>query len=173
MRGRLAGAAVVLALAIPPAAGQDRVAAPPAQPQGSAAPESPSDTWIFSGVLEDGGEVYSGTLITGKSETAFELKLADGASCDGDTLNPSMGLVRLPEITCTDNRTMRALFVPQGHETLKVFGHVGEARFTTVAHLLGTQAIPEPKQTTAPHAPPVEPRAAPPTHAAPRRSDPG
>ena len=149
-------------------------AAPKNSPAETGAPDS--DTWIFSGILQDSTETFSGTLITGKSDTQFELKLADGATCDGADLKPSLGMVRLNEIECSDGRPMRALFVPQPRQTLKVFGHVGDARFSTIAHILGTQPIPEPKQTTAPHAPMPEPDA--PPNPAPARpsgsgSDPG
>ncbi len=112
------------------------------------------DTWIFSGSLQDSRETFSGTLVTGKTETQFELKLANGATCDGGDLTPSTGLVRLSDITCSDARVLKALFVPQGGEALKVFGHVGDERFVTVAHLLGPDAPAEKPQTTAPHAPP-------------------
>ncbi len=144
-----------------PVAAQDASApllptAPPAAftpAPGEGGPPAPEgDTWIFSGVLIETHEAFSGTLITGGTH-AFELKLAGGATCDGGDLQPSLGLVRLSEITCTDERRMRALFVPEGHEALKVFGHVGDARFATIAHLLGTKAPPEPKQTAEPHAP--------------------
>jgi hypothetical protein len=155
--------------------------APPVAPAAAAPAPAPdaftgdTDTWIFSGVLQDSTESFSGTLITGKSDTQFELKLADGATCDGADLKPSPGLVRLSEIQCTDGRPMRALFVPQPHQTLKVFGHVGDTRFSTVAHILGTQPIPEPQQTTAPRAPmpmPDVPPAAAPPSAKPPGQDP-
>ena len=157
--------------AVAPAAGP--AIGPDAAPDAAAAD---SDTWIFSGVLQDAGETFSGTLITGKSDTQFELKLAGGATCDGADLKPSLGLVKLDEIECSDGRHMRALFVPQPRQTLKVFGHIGDARFSTVAHILGTQPIPEPEQTTAPHAPvplPDEPPAPAPGPARPPGDDPG
>ena len=112
-----------------------------------------ADTWIFSGALQQSNEPFSGTLVTGKTEMQFELKLAGGATCTGGSLKGEVGLVRLSEITCSDERTMRALFVPQGGEVLRVFGHVGEERFSTNAHLLGTEAIPDKAQTAAPKAP--------------------
>ena len=115
------------------------------------------DTWIFSGVLQDTRETFSGTLVTGKMDTQFELKLASGASCDGGELTPSTGLVRLSEITCSDGRVLKALFVPQGGEALRVFGHVGEERFVSVAHLLGSEPMTEKPQSAAPHAPPSPP----------------
>jgi len=179
----LAGAAIAFALTATASAQQ--ATRPVVQPSAAGVPaatdtetSSDGDTWIFSGVLQDSAETFSGTLVTGKADTEFELKLADGATCDGGDLHPSLGLVRLSEIVCTDERTMRALFVPQGHETLKVFGHVGDERFATVAHLLGTQDLPEPKQTTEPHAPlplmppPLSPSVAPPA-AQPVRPPPG
>ena len=126
----------------------------PFKPDASAPPPSTEpDTWIFSGALQSSHESFSGTLVTSKTETQFELKLAGGATCTGGDLRGEVGLVRLSEITCSDDRTMRALFVPQGGDALRVFGHVGEEKFSTSAHLLGTEAIPEKKQTTAPRAP--------------------
>jgi hypothetical protein len=119
---------------------------------GGQAADAP-DTWIFSGVLQDSHETFSGTLVTGKMDTQFELRLAGGATCDGGDLTPATGLVRLSEITCSDDRVMKALFVPQGGEALKVFGHLGDERFVTIAHLLGTEPPPETPQTAAPHAP--------------------
>jgi hypothetical protein len=115
-------------------------------------PETP-DTWIFSGVLSGQHEGFSGTLVAHKTEAEFELRLTNGATCDGAELTGEVGFVRLPEITCSDDRKMRALFVPQGHELLKVFGHVGDEKFATEAHLLGTEAPPEPKPALAPKGP--------------------
>ena len=51
---------------------------------------------------------------------------------------------------------MKALFVPQGGQVLKVFGHVGDERFTTSAHLLGTEPLPEKTQTAEPTAPALQ-----------------
>ena len=132
---------------------------PDAEPQTSAAA---GDTWIFSGELQGSHESFSGTLVTSKTDAQFELKLAGGATCDGKDLTGDIGLVRLSEITCSDDRTMRALFVPQGGKELRVFGHVGGERFVTSAHLLGTEAIPEPKQTAAPPGDAPAPAAKPP-----------
>ena len=129
----------------------------PTGPADGAAPDNASDTWIFSGALQSSHESFSGTLVTGKAETQFELKLGGGATCAGGELKGDVGLVRLSEITCSDDRTMRALFVPQGGETLRVFGHVGKESFSSDAHLLGTEALPEKPQTTAPKAPIVVP----------------
>ena len=126
--------------------------APPAPFQPADEPPAP-DTWIFNGILADSHESFSGTLVASKDESEFELKLSSGATCDGGQLKGEVGLVRLPEITCTDDRTLRALFVPQGGQSLKVFGHIGEERFSAEAHLLGTEAIPEPKQTAQPKGP--------------------
>ena len=183
---RAAGLAAALVLAAATASAQAvaQQAAPdvaqsggaPASPeaQGDGVPASgdtaSGDTWIFSGVLGASKETFSGTLITGK-DTAFEMKLSGGATCDGDDLQPSIGLVGLSEIACSDGRKMHALFVPQGGETLQVFGHVGDERFKSVAHLLGTQPIPESQQTTEPQAPPPELPATPP--ARPGAHDPG
>ncbi len=164
------GLAGALALATAAASAQTAIPAKPLAATPDTSPDAPagdSDTWIFSGTLQDSSETFSGTLVTGKSDTQFELKLAGGATCDGADLKPSLDMVRLDEIQCTDGRAMRALFVPQPHQTLKVFGHVGDARFSTVAHILGTQAIPEPKQTTAPHAPGPSPDEPPPAAPAP------
>lgn len=153
----------------------DKVPAPFAPDPSQAPPSGDTDTWIFSGVLGGSRETFSGTLVTSRSDTQFELRLAGGATCDGDDLLPGTGLVRLGEITCSDERVMRALFVPQGGEALKVFGHVGDERFVTMAHLLGTEPVPEKKQTTAPKAPSVDPQPGPdapkPPAAAPSKSD--
>ena len=144
----------------------------PFKPDPSAAPPSSTepDTWIFSGALQSSHESFSGTLVTGKTEVQFELKLGGGATCTGGDLKGDVGLVRLSEITCSDDRTMRALFVPQGGEALRVFGHVGEERFSTSAHLLGTEAIPEKKQTAAPKSPDAvpDPSPAPPPAPSPK-----
>ena len=120
--------------------------------------DSASDVWIFSGALQNSHESFSGTLIAGKGETQFELKLASGASCDGADFAGDVGLVRLKEITCSDDRVMKALFVPQGGRELKVFGHVGDERFAASAHLLGTEPVPDKTQTAAPSAPALEGR---------------
>lgn len=130
---------------------------PPFKPDPSDAAGSASDTWIFSGVLQGSKETFSGTLVTSKSDMQFELRLAGGATCEGGDLKPEPGLVRLSAITCSDDRTMRALFVPQGGQELKVFGHVGEERFATSAHLLGTEAVPDKPPTAAPKAPKPRP----------------
>ena len=111
------------------------------------------DVWIFSGALQDSHETFSGTLVASKGEAQFEMKLASGATCDGSDLSGSVGLVRLKEITCSDDRVLKALFVPQGGQQLKVFGHVGDERFVTSANLLGTEVVPDKKQTAEPTAP--------------------
>lgn len=116
------------------------------------------DIWIFSGSLQGTHEGFSGTLVAGKGEVQFEMKLASGTTCDGKDLSGDVGLVRLKEITCSDDRVMKALFVPQGGQALKVFGHVGDERFMTDAHLLGTEPVPEGKQTAEPTAPAVQGR---------------
>ena len=131
------------------------------KPPGSFKPEadeSQPDVWIFSGELQNSRETFSGTLVAAKGEAQFELKLAGGATCDGSDLSGDVGLVRLSEITCSDDRTMRALFVPQGGQELKVFGHVGDDRFAASAHLLGTEPVPEKKQTAEPTAPALQGR---------------
>ena len=114
------------------------------------------DVWIFSGELQNSHETFSGTLVAAKGAAQFELRLAGGASCDGSDISGEVGLVRLGEITCSDDRMMRALFVPQGGEVLKVFGHVGDERFVASAHLLGTEAAPEKTQTAQPTAPQIQ-----------------
>ena len=111
------------------------------------------DIWIFSGSLQNSHESFSGTLVAGKGEVQFEMKLGGGTTCDGKDLSGEVGLVRLKEITCSDDRVMKALFVPQGGQELKVFGSVGNERFMTSAHLLGTEPVPEKKQTAEPTAP--------------------
>lgn len=125
---------------------------PPPPFHASEAPATP-DTWIFTGVLAESHESFSGTLVATNGESEFELKLAGGATCDGSELQGDVGLVRLPEIICTDDRPLRALFVPQGGQSLKVFGHVGKEHFIAEAHLLGTEAAPEQKQTAQPKGP--------------------
>lgn len=144
--------------------------AAPASPDAAPAPFKPDgdavqpDVWIFSGALQNSRETFSGTLVASRGEAQFEMKLASGATCDGRDLAGEVGLVRLKEIVCSDDRTMKALFVPQKGQELKVFGHVGDERFMTSAHLLGTEALPEKKQTAEPTAPAIqgEPRSAPP-----------
>ena len=144
------------------------------KPPGSFKPEADDgqpDVWIFSGELQSSRETFSGTLVASKGEAQFELKLSNGATCDGSNLSGDVGLVRLSEIKCSDDRTMRALFVPQGGQELKVFGHVGEERFAASAHLLGTEPLPDKKQTAEPTAPALQGRpgeAAPPAASAPK-----
>lgn len=120
--------------------------------------DSNPDVWIFSGTLPSSHETFSGTLVASKGTAQFEMKLASGATCDGKDVSGEPGLVRLNEITCSDDRTMKALFVPQGGQELKVFGHVGDERFVTSAHLLGTEPVPEKKQTAEPTAPALQGR---------------
>ncbi len=133
----------------------------PFKPDGE---EAQPDVWIFSGELGNSRETFSGTLVAGKAGAQFELKLAGGATCDGSNISGDVGLVRLGEITCSDDRVMRALFVPQGGQELKVFGHVADERFTASAHLLGTEAVPDKKQTAEPTVPKLQgaPDASPP-----------
>lgn len=150
----------------------ERAPAPFMPDPSQAPPAGDKDTWIFSGVLQDSREVFSGTLVTSKTETQFELKLAGGATCDGDDLLPGTGLVRLSEIICSDDRTMRALFVPQGGEELRVFGHVGDKRFMASAHLLGTAPMSAKRQSAAPKAP-GGPGAPMPAPASPSKLKPG
>lgn len=111
------------------------------------------DVWIFSGELQSSHEPFSGTLVAGTDGAQFELKLADGGTCDGADLQGEVGFVRLKEITCSDGRSLKALFVPQGGEAMKVFGHVGDQRFVTSAHILGTEPIPDKPQTAEPKGP--------------------
>lgn len=136
-----------------PAPALPDVAPGPFKPDADAAQP---DVWIFSGALQNSHETFSGTLVASGGEAQFEMKLASGATCDGRELSGEVGLVRLKEITCSDDRTMKALFVPQKGQELKVFGHVGDERFMTSAHLLGTEAIPDKKQTAEPTAPAME-----------------
>ena len=136
---------------------------PEADTSGGAQP----DVWIFSGSLQDSHENFSGTLVASKGEVQFEMKLAGGSTCDGKDLSGEVGLVRLKEITCSDDRVMKALFVPQGGRELKVFGHVGDERFMTSAHLLGSEPVPEKKQTAEPTAPALQGPDAAPSSAAP------
>ena len=147
--------------------GQDQQIEAPALPDkapGAFKPDAdtndaaPPDIWIFSGSLQNSHEGFSGTLVAGKGEVQIEMKLASGTTCDGKDLSGDIGLVRLKEITCSDDRVMKALFVPQGGQALKVFGHVGDERFMTDAHLLGTEPVPEGKQTAEPTAPAVQGR---------------
>ena len=146
---------------------QEQQSAAPALPDqspGSFKPDAetgdgaPDDVWIFSGSLQNTHESFSGTLVAGKGEVQFEMKLSGGTTCDGSNVSGDVGLVRLNEITCSDDRVMRALFVPQGGKELKVFGHVGDERFMTSAHLLGTEPVPEKKQTAEPTAPALRAR---------------
>ena len=146
------------------------------KPPGSFKPdadETQPDVWIFSGELQGSRETFSGTLVAQKGSAQFELKLAGGATCDGSDLSGDVGLVRLSEINCSDDRTMRALFVPQGGQELKVFGHVGDERFTASAHLLGTEPLPERKQTAEPTAPALQGRPGEPGPRGPAGRSPG
>ena len=150
----LAGAGM-LAVSVLPTLAQQASPVPETPPK-SFQPEvqPPSeDTWIFSGNLQGTNESFSGTLVATKEEGQFELKLGSGATCDGSQFSGGLGMIRLPEITCSDNRSLRALFVPQDHDTLKVFGHLGDQRFAAEAHLLGTDAPPAPQPSAAPHGP--------------------
>lgn len=146
-----------------------------AKPPGTFKPETPAETpdvWIFSGELQGSREPFSGTLVASNGKAQFELKLASGATCDGSNLSGEVGLVRLSEITCSDDRPMKALFVPQGGKELKVFGSVGDERFTTSAHLLGTEAVPDKPQTAEPKGPLGQPPAPPPAQPSPSPADP-
>jgi len=151
-----------------PAAGAPPIAPQPSAPFKPDESERQPDVWIFSGELQNSHEGFSGTLVASKGQAEFELKLAGGATCDGSELVGEVGLVRLSEITCSDDRTMRALFVPQGGHELKVFGHVGDERFLASAHLLGTEPAPDKPQTAEPTAPALQHRPGdPPTIATP------
>ena len=117
------------------------------------------NTWIFSGLLDDGREPYSGTLQTGSDATAFEFRLGAGMSCTGGDTTVGPGSVRLSDVPCSDDRKLQASFVPRGEAELTVFGEVGTQRFTASAHRLGTEApVDEPDDPGARGAaPPVEP----------------
>ena len=146
---------------------------PPFRP--AATPPDPVETWIFSGLLDDGHEAYSGTLLTGSGTTEFEFKLGAGVNCTGGDSTIGPDTVRLTGVTCSDDRTMRAFFIARGDAELTVFGQVGARRFTTSAHRLGTEAPPDhkpddPVRETAPNAAPsTGPPAAPPAGPAPAR----
>jgi hypothetical protein len=109
--------------------------------------------YIFSGALTGAGETYSGTLVAAADGPAFELKLGKGATCDNTKLDPDKGLLRLPETPCSDGRKLKALFVYQEGGFLRVYGSVGDERFSTQAHALPADA-PEsaPARSTAPPA---------------------
>ena len=128
------------------------------KPDGDISDGAQPDIWIFSGSLQDSHEGFSGTLVAGNGAVQFEMKLAGGTTCDGKDLSGDVGMVRLKEINCSDDRVMKALFVPQGGQELKVFGHIGDERFMTSAHLLGTEPMPDSKQTAAPSAPALQGR---------------
>jgi hypothetical protein len=121
-------------------AASDAPAAPPA-----AASKGDAETlvYIFSGALTE-GETYSGTLAAAPDGPAFELKLSKGATCDAAKLIPDKGLLRLPETSCSDGRKLKALFVYQPGNLLRVYGSLEEQRFSAQAHALpsGTAEAP-------------------------------
>ncbi|WP_158807712.1 hypothetical protein [Beijerinckia sp. L45] len=96
--------------------------------------------YIFSGTLTGDGETYSGTLVAAADGPQFELKLSKGATCDASKLEPDKGLLRLPETPCSDGRKLKALFVYQEGNVLRVYGTLGADRFSTQAHALPSDA---------------------------------
>lgn len=136
-------------------------AAPPGQPEASP-PSPPAETpagdepliYIFSGALAGSNETFSGTLVARNEGPELELKLGRGATCDGSKLEPDKGLLRLPATPCSDGRSLKALFVYQEGGLLRVYGTVGDERFSTQAHALPSDA-PEPA-TRKPASPPAE-----------------
>jgi hypothetical protein len=126
--------------------------APPAPVE--AAGNEETLVYIFSGVLTGGGETYSGTLVAAADGPEFELKLAKGATCDANKLEPDKGLLRLPETPCSDGRKLKALFVYQPGSVLRVYGTVGDQRFSTEAHALPSGATEAPPAPSA--APPAD-----------------
>ncbi len=176
-------AAAAPAVAAPPTLAQAIAPAPPDHPAPSPKPDAPAfkpeaavpDTWIFSGLLDDGREPYSGTLLAGSDATEFEFRLGAGVSCAGGETAIGPGTVRLSNVPCSDDRTMRAVFVSRGDAELTVYGQIGERRFTTSAHRLDaadepTRQAPTPGTTSPAAAPPVAspPAAAPATSSRPR-----
>ena len=136
--------AALLAGGMPPGPAAAQGAAPPVPPNHppspfapTAPPPSPPETWIFSGLLDDGRETYSGTLLTGSGATAFEFKLGAGVNCTGGDAKVGLNSVRLFDVPCSDDRTLQASFIARGEAELTVFGQVGTRRFATSAHRLG------------------------------------
>lgn len=128
-------------LALTPAKAQGPAKADaPAAGAASTAPADPAKDepiiYIFSGTLTGEGETYSGTLVAAADGPQFELKLSKGATCDASNLEPDKGLLRLPETPCSDGRKLKALFVYQEGNVLRVYGTVGSDRFSTQAHAL-------------------------------------
>ncbi|MDR3461821.1 MAG: hypothetical protein P4L76_05855 [Beijerinckiaceae bacterium] len=114
--------------------------APPAATD--AAGKEEALVYIFSGVVTGGGETYSGTLVATPEGPELELKFGGGATCDGHKLEPDKGLLRLPETACSDGRKLKALFVYQAGGVLRVYGSIGDQRFSTQAHALPSGAAP-------------------------------
>ena len=150
---------------------------PPFQP--AAAPPGPVEDWIFSGLLDDGRQTYSGTLLTGSGTTEFAFELGAGVTCTGGDTSVAPNMVRLTGVPCSDERTMQASFIARGDAELTVFGQIGPRRFTTSAHRLGLSApsdhaSDDGKRETPPNAAPgigpdSGPPAAPPAAPAPSR----
>jgi len=132
------------------------VAAPDAPPApAEAAAKDEALVYIFSGVVTGGGETYSGTLVAAADGPEFELKLSGGTTCDANKLEPDKGLLRLPETACSDGRKLKALFVYQPGGVLRVYGSIGDQRFSTEAHALPSGAADAP--VAKPAAPPASP----------------
>ncbi len=132
-------------------------------------PPGPADVWIFSGLLDDGRETYSGTLLTGSGATGFEFKLGAGVSCTGGDTKTGPGSLRLSDVVCSDDRRLQAFFVFRDDAELTVFGQVGAQRFTASAHRLGTEASPDDAKPGDAKARDAAPPAAPPAGPDPSR----
>ena len=154
-RAFLAGLLALLpvpAFAAPPTPEAGAPRSQDAAPAQDASPKDETLVYIFSGVLTGTGETYSGTLVARAEGPEFELKLAGGTTCDGSKLEPDKGLLRLPETPCSDGRPLKALFVYQAGDLLRVYGTIGGERFSTQAHALPSDA---------PEAAPAKPAAPP------------
>jgi hypothetical protein len=135
-------------LALPALAASDTPA-----PAGAAANDKgESLVYIFSGGLTE-GETYSGTLVAAADGPEFELKLSKGGTCDASKLEPDKGLLRLPETVCSDGRKLKALLVYQPGNVLRIYGAIGDQRFSAQAHALPSGAVEVPSAPAA--APPA------------------
>jgi hypothetical protein len=137
---RLAGGLAGLFLALTPAFAQAPVKPEAPPPPPAATDASEPLVYIFSGALTGEGETYSGTLVAAADGPQFELKLSKGTTCDASKLEPDKGLLRLPETPCSDGRKLKALFVYQEGGFLRVYGTLGDSRFSTQAHALPNDA---------------------------------